>query len=74
MFQRTRNASEWLLLEKRRERRLWITQVIVPGVLTGIAISSNKELMHSIKTYSEKVRDYANEKLNRFVDNLKHKE
>ena len=52
-----KKQSDWAKIEKSRERRLWITQVLVPTIGTGIVVWSNPGAREFLKTKFDAVKD-----------------
>ena len=52
-----KKQSDWAKIEKSRERRLWITQVLIPTIGTGIIVWNNPEARTFLKTKFDKIKD-----------------
>lgn len=46
----------WKEIEVSRERRLWVTQVIIPSIFIGGVILTNPKVKNSIRTAIDKVK------------------
>lgn len=57
-----KQKSDWARIEESRERRLWLTQILIPAVGTGIMVWSNPDSQRFLK-----------EKFGKFKDLLKYK-
>lgn len=47
-------------IEASREARLWIGQVIVPGIIGAVAIASNPNARRFVEEKSKKVKEKVN--------------
>lgn len=45
-----KKRSDWAKIERSREARLWLTQILIPTVGTGLMVWSNPESREFIKT------------------------
>lgn len=52
-------------IESSRERRLWITQVIMPTALVAAAILGNKEVRENLKDKASDIKEKIKAKINK---------
>lgn len=52
-------------IESSRERRLWITQVVMPTALVAAAILGNKEVRENLKDKATDLKEKIKAKINK---------
>ena len=52
-----KQKSDWARIEESRERRLWLTQILIPAIGTGIMVWSNPDSQRFLKEKFGKFKD-----------------